>query len=89
MIFRVSIGMKKRIHFLLTLSGVLKSEPTMLPGRHALNAGLLTGNVGAMGYYLATNEMASGLGMLGTTTALSSVMGVTLTMAIGGNSEVF
>lgn len=97
----------------------------MLPGRHALNAGLLLANVGAMGYYLADPSMSVGkvvnkttlflqcfvfflsvnsdwlkdkfnilvnyiyghivgMGMLGTTAALSGVMGVTLTMAIGG-----
>jgi len=66
------------------LQGLLKSSPTMLPGRHALNAGLLAGNAGAMGYYMMTNEMTSGLACLGTTTTLSSIMGVTLTMAIGG-----
>ena len=62
----------------------MKSEPLMLPGRHAMNLALLAGNVGAMGTYMMTNNPTIGLSMLGTTTALSSVMGVTLTMAIGG-----
>jgi len=66
------------------LQGTLNSAPLMLPGRHALNAGLLAANVGAMGYYLADPSMAVGMGMLGTTATLSGVMGVTLTMAIGG-----
>jgi len=66
------------------LQGTLNSAPLMLPGRHALNGGLLLANVGAMGYYLADPSMSVGLGMLGTTAALSGVMGVTLTMAIGG-----
>merc|ERR1712168_1390783 len=66
------------------LNGNLNSNPLMLPGRHALNAGLLAANAGAMGYFLMTPELGMGLGMLGTTAALSSVMGVTLTMAIGG-----
>merc|ERR1711887_159671 len=66
------------------LNGNLNSNPLMLPGRHAINAGLLAANVGAMGYFLMTPELGMGLGMLGTTAALSSVMGVTLTMAIGG-----
>merc|ERR1712013_836928 len=35
------------------LNGNLSSNPLMLPGRHALNAGLLAANVGAMGYFLA------------------------------------
>lgn len=66
------------------LQGLLDSAPLMLPGRHALNAGLLAANVGAMGYYLMDPSYSIGLGMLGTTAALSGVMGVTLTMAIGG-----
>merc|ERR1712112_633206 len=64
--------------------GKLNSNPLMLPGRHALNAGLLAANVGAMGYFLYEPSMSTGLAMLGTTATLSGVMGVTLTMAIGG-----
>merc|ERR1712223_901007 len=66
------------------LQGLLNSAPLMLPGRHALNAGLGLANVGAMGYYLYSPEFGTGLSMLGTTTSLSAIMGVTLTMAIGG-----
>jgi len=66
------------------LQGVLNSAPLMLPGRHALNGGLLAANVGAMGYFLMDPSFTAGISMLGTTAALSSVMGVTLTMAIGG-----
>jgi len=66
------------------LQGSLDSSPLMLPGRHAINGGLIAANVGAMAYYLADPSMSVGLGMLGTTAALSGVMGVTLTMAIGG-----
>merc|ERR1712158_299762 len=66
------------------LNGNLNSNPLMLPGRHALNGGLLAANAGAMGYFLMTPELGMGMGMLSTTAALSSVMGVTLTMAIGG-----
>merc|ERR1711872_758658 len=66
------------------LQGSLDASPLMLPGRHAINSGLMAANVGAMAYYLADPSMSVGLGMLGTTAALSGVMGVTLTMAIGG-----
>merc|ERR1711997_655620 len=66
------------------LQGSLSSAATLLPGRHALNAGLLAANAGAMGYFLYSPDFVSGLGMLGTTTSLSALMGVTLTMAIGG-----
>jgi len=66
------------------LNGNLSSNPLMLPGRHALNAGLMTANVGAMGYFLMDPSFNTGIAMLGTTATLSGVMGVTLTMAIGG-----
>ena len=45
---------------------------------------MLLGNIGAMGYFLFGNPPSVGIGMLGVTAALSSVMGVTLTSAIGG-----
>jgi len=66
------------------LQGSLSSAATLLPGRHALNAALLGANAAAMGYFLYSPDFMSGLGMLGTTTSLSALMGVTLTMAIGG-----
>ena len=53
-----------------------------------MNLGLLLGNVGAMGWFLMSDSPTVGLGMLGTTTALSSIMGVTLTMAIGGRCQL-
>ena len=65
-------------------SGVLASAPTLLPARNVLNSALLFANLAAMGVYLGTNDLALGLSMLGTTSLLSSIMGVTLTMAIGG-----
>ena len=49
----------------------------MLPGRHALNAGLLAANVGAIGYFQVDPSLNDGLAMLGTTATLSRVMGVT------------
>lgn len=66
------------------LQGVLKSNPLLLPGRHALNSGLLLANIGAGGYLFYDPTMIGGLGALGTTAALSTAMGVTLTAAIGG-----
>jgi NAD(P) transhydrogenase len=66
------------------LQGVLKSEPLMLPGRHALNLSLLLGSMGGMGYYLYDPSFGAGVGMLALCTGLSIVMGVTLTAAIGG-----
>jgi len=66
------------------LQGSLSSAATLLPGRHALNGGLLATNAAAMGYFLYSPDFVSGLGCLGTATSLSAAMGVTLTMAIGG-----
>ncbi|KAG5892953.1 hypothetical protein JTB14_015004 [Gonioctena quinquepunctata] len=66
------------------LQGILKSNPLLLPGRHVLNSGLLLSNIAAGGYLFYDPTLAGGLGALGTTAALSTVMGVTLTSAIGG-----
>ncbi|XP_023213835.1 NAD(P) transhydrogenase, mitochondrial-like [Centruroides sculpturatus] len=66
------------------LQGLLDSSPLLLPGRHMLNSALLAGNVGAMAYYMMSGSNAVGLSCLGTTTVLSTIMGVTLTAAIGG-----
>jgi len=66
------------------LQGVLKSNPLLLPGRHAINSALLLGNVGAGAYLFYDPSLMGGLGALGTTAALSATMGVTLTAAIGG-----
>lgn len=66
------------------LQGVLSSAPLLLPGRHVLNAGLLAGNALAMAAFYMDPSLTVGLGLLGTTAALSTAMGVTLTAAIGG-----
>ena len=56
----------------------------MLSGRHALNAGLLAANVEAMGYFLVDPSLSVSLAMLGTPSALSGVISITLAMTIGG-----
>ncbi|KAK6168199.1 hypothetical protein SNE40_022075 [Patella caerulea] len=66
------------------LQGVLKSDPLLLPGRNILNASMMASNVAAFGTYMYSDEPNTLLSMLGITTALSSLMGVTLTAAIGG-----
>uniref|UniRef100_A0A8R1HT93 proton-translocating NAD(P)(+) transhydrogenase n=1 Tax=Caenorhabditis japonica TaxID=281687 RepID=A0A8R1HT93_CAEJA len=66
------------------LQGILASAPTYLPARHVINGALLAGNVGALGTFMYSNDFSTGMGMLGSTVGLSSLMGVTLTMAIGG-----
>ncbi|XP_010786020.1 NAD(P) transhydrogenase, mitochondrial-like [Notothenia coriiceps] len=66
------------------LNGVLSSSPLMLPGRHALNASLMAACVGGMVPYLLDPSYITGITCLGSVSALSAVMGVTLTSAIGG-----
>lgn len=66
------------------LQGVLSSTPLLLPGRHVLNGALLAGNALAMAAFYMDPTMMTGLGLLGATAAMSTVMGVTLTAAIGG-----
>ena len=66
------------------LQGLLSSEPLLLPARNALNLGMLAANVGAMGYFMTSPGYLPEMSCLGTTTLLSSTMGVTLTAAIGG-----
>lgn len=80
-----NISLLRRVsHVYRFVVGVLKSDPLHLPGRHGLNLGMLLGNVGAMGYYMMTDDPTTQLACLGATTTLSSIMGVTLTAAIGG-----
>ena len=66
------------------LQGLLKSDPLLLPGRNALNMGMLLANVGSMGYFMTNPGYVADMSCLSTTAALSSAMGVTLTAAIGG-----
>lgn len=66
------------------LQGILKSAPLLLPGRHALNAGLLAASVGGIIPFMADPSFTTGITCLGSVSALSTLMGVTLTAAIGG-----
>ncbi|XP_063170267.1 NAD(P) transhydrogenase, mitochondrial-like [Candoia aspera] len=66
------------------LQGLLNSAPLLLPGRHYLNAGLLAASVGGMIYFMLDSSYTAGMGCLLGVSGLSSVMGVTLTAAIGG-----
>ncbi|CAH2099812.1 unnamed protein product [Euphydryas editha] len=65
------------------LQGALSSAPLLLPGRHAINAGLLAGSLGCGGALLAFPE-APGLPLLSAAAVLSGIQGLTLTAAIGG-----
>ncbi|XP_048006335.1 NAD(P) transhydrogenase, mitochondrial-like [Leguminivora glycinivorella] len=65
------------------LQGSLSSAPLLLPGRHAINAGLLAGSLGCGGALLALPD-APGLPLLSAAAVLSGIQGLTLTAAIGG-----
>ncbi|XP_062333701.1 LOW QUALITY PROTEIN: NAD(P) transhydrogenase, mitochondrial [Osmerus eperlanus] len=66
------------------LQGMLSSAPLMLPGRHMLNASLMAGSVGGLVPYMLDPSYTMGITCLGSVSALSAIMGVTLTAAIGG-----
>ncbi|KAG7232818.1 hypothetical protein INR49_008048 [Caranx melampygus] len=66
------------------LQGVLDSAPLLLPGRHALNAGLMAASIGGMVPFMLSSSYGTGMGCLLGVSGLSTVMGVTLTAAIGG-----
>jgi NAD(P) transhydrogenase subunit beta len=65
------------------LQGWVSSKAVLLPARHVVNIGLLLGVVGLGYYYMTLSEMA-GLLPLGIMTAIASLLGITLVLAIGG-----
>lgn len=68
------------------LQGILSSAPLLLPGRHAINAGLLAGNLASMAYFYFDPSLFGGLASLSSATAFSAALGLSLTSSIGGNS---
>ncbi|XP_028401646.1 NAD(P) transhydrogenase, mitochondrial-like [Dendronephthya gigantea] len=66
------------------LQGLLDSNPLSLPGKNYLNGGMALANVGALAYYMQTNDLTPGMATLGATGVLSSIMGVHMTASIGG-----
>jgi len=64
--------------------GILKSNPVYLPARHQINGALMGANGPAFLAYMGSHSYGVDMSMLLGTSVLSSVMGVTLTMAIGG-----
>ncbi|KAK4494071.1 hypothetical protein PRZ48_014334 [Zasmidium cellare] len=70
----------------LKLAGKMSSRPTILPGRHIINGGMLTANVATMGAFLAYAPGAPAIAAtcLGVNAALSFAKGFTTTSAIGG-----
>nr|CAB88572.2 related to mitochondrial nicotinamide nucleotide transhydrogenase [Neurospora crassa] len=70
----------------LKLAGKMSSKPTILPGRHLINSGLLASNVATMGAFvtMAPGSPAIAAGALAANTVLSFLKGYTTTAAIGG-----
>lgn len=66
------------------LQGVLNSAPLLLPGRHAMNAGLMAASMGGLVPFMLSSSYSTGMGCLVGVSGLSTIMGVTLTAAIGG-----
>ncbi|XP_022168410.1 NAD(P) transhydrogenase, mitochondrial-like [Myzus persicae] len=66
------------------LQGILGSTPLLLPGRHAINMGLLAGNLASMAYFFYDPSMFGGLASLSSATAFSAALGLSLTSSIGG-----
>jgi len=64
----------------------MSSRPTILPGRHLINSGLVATNVATMGAFLtmAPGSPMIAAGALAANTVLSFVKGYTTTAAIGG-----
>lgn len=70
----------------LKLAGRMSSKPLQLPGRHALNIGLLTANAATMGAFVTMAPAAPVVAAtcLTASAALSFVKGYTTTATIGG-----
>ncbi|KPI36483.1 NAD(P) transhydrogenase, mitochondrial [Cyphellophora attinorum] len=70
----------------LKLAGRMSSRPINLPGRHAINLGLVAANAGTMGAFLTMAPGAPAVAAIALTanTALSFTKGFTTTAAIGG-----
>ncbi|CAH0016943.1 unnamed protein product [Clonostachys rhizophaga] len=70
----------------LKLAGRVSSKPTIIPGRHVLNTGLLTANAATMGAFItmAPGSPMIAAGALAANTLLSFTKGYTTTAAIGG-----
>jgi H+-translocating NAD(P) transhydrogenase len=70
----------------MKLAGRMSSRPTILPGRHVINTGLLATNAATMGAFItmAPGNPMIAAGALAANTLLSFTKGFTTTAAIGG-----
>lgn len=65
------------------LQGILDSKPLNLPGKNAINLGLLGGVLACGTAYMTTGDPAFAVNMLWATAALGGVLGAHLTASIG------
>jgi hypothetical protein len=65
------------------LQGILDSKPLNLPGKNAINLGLLAGVLATGGLFLTSSDPSFGVTMLGATALLGGVLGAHLTASIG------
>lgn len=70
----------------MKLAGKMSSKPTILPGRHVINSGMLATNLATMGAFItmAPGSPLIAAGALAANTVLSFLKGYTTTSAIGG-----
>ena len=66
------------------LDNRMDSRPLNLPAKNMVNLGAAAATVGAGAVYMATDDFATGLTMLGAATGLSFGLGYHLTASIGG-----
>jgi NAD(P) transhydrogenase subunit beta len=66
------------------LQGVIRSKPLLLPGRHAINIIAITGCVYLLNVFINYGDYYPPLWPLLVCTAIASLLGVHLVMAIGG-----
>lgn len=66
------------------LQGILDSKPLNLPGKNALNLGMLAAVLTCGGLFLTTPDPSFGVTMLWATAAIGGVLGAHLTASIGG-----
>lgn len=70
----------------MKLAGKMKSRPTIIPGRHFVNGGLITANAATMGAFItmAPGSPMIAAGALAANTVMSFINGYTTTAGIGG-----
>jgi hypothetical protein len=71
------------------LQGILDSKPLNLPGKNAINLGLLGGVLACGTAYMTTGDPAFAVNMLWATAALGGVLGAHLTASIGESAASY